>query len=178
MVNHDFTFNSPPPPPPPPSIPPASPTPIALTPPAYTYEPAYDDYLFMTNYDGKRLAILDFSTNKVVANIPLGGHPKRIAFTPDSRKAYVTCYFDGPEPYTGICVVDLTQNEQVAVIKLLYGGDADGVVFSADGKVAYIVSGSFMAPGRGIWTYDTSTYRPLDYLSPAYGYRIFWSADG
>ncbi len=158
----------PPPPPPntPPSTPPASPTPVFIN-PDLTFQPPSDYYLFLTDYDGKRISIVDLSTNKVIKNIAVDGHPFRIDFTPDNTKAYVCCDIDNDR--TEVCVIDLAQDAEVARIRLLYTCNPRSVTFSPDGKTAYIVSYDYSSLGDAVWTYDTSTYQVIDLFSTTGG---------
>src|SRR5262245_47024160 len=46
--------------------------------------------LFVTTSASNAVAVIDSSTNQVIAQIPVGSNPIRIAMTPDGRKGYVS----------------------------------------------------------------------------------------
>src|ERR1700722_5430823 len=52
--------------------------------------PALADEAFITDQPGDAVSVIDLSTNKVVATIPISGKPAGIAMSRDGRTAFVT----------------------------------------------------------------------------------------
>lgn len=71
--------------------------------------------------DGSTLAIVDASTLKVVAKVPVGLNPHEVAASQDGRRAYVSNYGNGS--LNTITVVDLPNHKRLATVDLgpLYG---------------------------------------------------------
>ena len=85
--------------------------------------------------------------NQLLATIPVGAQPRRVAITPDGRHAYVTLEeVDADGILGGVVVIDTQTNTVSATITL---GRPSGVVIAPDGQRAYVPNfdGSH---GRGV----------------------------
>jgi YVTN family beta-propeller protein len=79
------------------------------------------------------VAVIDTSTNRVIATIPVPKGPHGLVVTPDGRKAYVSS--DGAST---VSVIDTASDKIVAGIEV--GANPHGLAMSADGK-KLLVSG-------------------------------------
>jgi YVTN family beta-propeller protein len=77
--------------------------------------------LLVLSKDDGTLAIVDPSTLKVLAKVPVGTNPHEVTASPDGRRAYVSNYANGSQ--NTITVVDLESRARLTTINLgpLYG---------------------------------------------------------
>jgi YVTN family beta-propeller protein len=47
-------------------------------------------FAFATDFYLNLVTVIDTATNQIIANVPVGANPNDVAFTPDSKKAFVT----------------------------------------------------------------------------------------
>lgn len=88
-------------------------------------------YAYITNSGDNNVSVIDTTTNKVTAMIPVGNYPMGVAVTLDGKKVYVTNFFGRT-----ISVIDATKNKVTATIPL--GNSPRGVAVSPDGKRVYV----------------------------------------
>jgi YVTN family beta-propeller protein len=92
--------------------------------------------VYLTDHWGGRIQVLSTATNTVVATIPVGGlpGPGGLAFTPDSRRAYVSNTGTGS---TNVTAIDTATRQIIRVIPTPDGG-AHGTAVSPDGTRVYV----------------------------------------
>jgi len=88
-------------------------------------------YAYITNSGDNNVSVIDTTTNKVTAMIPVGNYPMGVAVTLDGKKVYVTNLNDNT-----VSVIDATKNKVTATIPV--GSDPRGVAVSPDGKRVYV----------------------------------------
>jgi len=80
---------------------------------------AQADMAYIANFDSGNVSVIDTSTNKVVATIPVGAVPYYVAVNSTGTRAYVNCS-------GSICVIDTSTNSVIAKIPVAVvaaGGD-------------------------------------------------------
>ena len=87
-------------------------------------------YAYIANSGDDNVSVIDTTTNKVTAMIPVGNYPMGVAVTLDGKKVYVTNLNDNT-----VSVIDATKNKVTATIPV--GSDPRGVAVSPDGKRVY-----------------------------------------
>lgn len=88
---------------------------------------------YITNYGGQDLSVVDLSTNRVTARIPVGPGPFGTAVSPDGDRVYAACAGgDG-----GVYVIDADTNTVTGVLPEMY---ANTLAVSPDGSILYAVS--------------------------------------
>jgi YVTN family beta-propeller protein len=94
------------------------------------------------------VAVIDTSTESVVATIPVGSNPSGVAFSPDGSRAYVANTFDAT-----VSVIDTATKTAINTINVQptfsFGGDPEGVTVSHDGKKVYVSNGAVITTADG-----------------------------
>ena len=83
-------------------------------------------HVYVANFEGSLVWVIDAATNMVVAIVPVGNAPLGVAVNPDGKHAYVT-------NSGGVSVIDTATNMVAATVSL----GATGVAVAPDGKHAY-----------------------------------------
>jgi YVTN family beta-propeller protein len=91
--------------------------------------------IFVAMPEVNRVAVVDTTTWKVVANVPGGVRPNRLALSPDGRRLWVAGGAAGQED-SGVTVIDTQQNQVVARIRT--GRGRHDLTFSDDGQYALV----------------------------------------
>lgn len=97
--------------------------------------------LLVANQKDQNLSVIDTSTNKVVATIPVGGVTgHELAVTPDGKRAFVPIYGDAGVGRAGtngsvISVIDLASRKIVGTIDFGHGVRPHCAVFGKDGML-------------------------------------------
>ena len=112
--------------------------------------------LLVLNKSENSLAILDPSTQKVVARIPTGEGPHEVAASSDGKLAVVTNY-GAKDPGHSLSIIDLTTQKEIHRLDLGPLGRPHGILF-ADGKFYFTVE-----LNKLIARYDPATNQ-LDWL--------------
>lgn len=90
-----------------------------------------DNKIYTTSEDTGNLVIIDITTGKMIAKIPVGDEPEGVNLTPDGRFAYVTSETDNT-----VAIVDTEAQKVVKKIKV--GERPRSTAFSPDGTKAYV----------------------------------------
>jgi YVTN family beta-propeller protein len=107
--------------------------------------------LLVLSKRGHHLAIVDPSTLKVVAKVPVGDDPHEVIASTDGAKAYVSNYGSGA--FHTIAVVDLASREALPSIDLGPLNGPHGLIF-VDGKLWFTAEGA-----KAIARYDPITQK-------------------
>jgi YVTN family beta-propeller protein len=86
---------------------------------------------YVTNASSDTVSVIDTATNTVVATVPVGLFPFKVAITPDGTRAYVTNYNSKT-----VSIMDTATNTVVATIPV--GIEPVGVAITPDGTRAYV----------------------------------------
>jgi YVTN family beta-propeller protein len=100
--------------------------------------------VYAPNFGSDTVSVISASTNTVVATIPVGEGPRRIAVTPNGSKAYVT-----NSASNDVSVINTSSHTVIATIPV--GISPAGLAVSPDGAKVYVA-----VPGA-IWIIDTTT---------------------
>jgi len=99
---------------------------------------------YVTNFDSDTVSVISLSANTVIATIPVGDGPRRVAVTPDGSKAYVTNYYSND-----VSVINTSSHTVIATIPV--APSPAGLTVSPEGAKVYVA-----VPGA-IWIIDTTT---------------------
>jgi len=89
--------------------------------------------VYVANYGGNDISVIDTNTNSVIATVDVGGNPRGVAVTPDGTKVYVAHQASGY-----VTVFDAVTH---TVITTVYSGGAPyGVAVSPDGTRVYVAT--------------------------------------
>jgi uncharacterized repeat protein (TIGR01451 family) len=112
------------------------------------------DRLYITDRGQDVVHVLDTADLSVVTTIPTGDDPWGIDITPDGSLIYVA-----NEDSHNVTVIDATDNSVITTVVLPHGTDSDprDVDFSADGRYAYVPSGSVTGDDE-VYVLDTATH--------------------
>jgi YVTN family beta-propeller protein len=133
---------------------PAGPRRLAITPAA--------DRLFVTDYSGNFVSVIDPTTQTLITNIAVGNAPRGIAITPDGSETYVT--------NVGSNNVSVINNATLSVVATIpVGGNPWQVTITPDGAWAYVSN----AASRTLSIINTSTHAVVKTLTVGQG--PFWS---
>jgi len=91
--------------------------------------------VYVTNYGSTTASVIDTTTNKVTATVPVGNHPFGVAVNSDGTKAYVTNDISGT-----VSVIDTATNKVTVTVKVEYQYPG-GVAVNPDGTKVYVTSG-------------------------------------
>lgn len=89
--------------------------------------------IFVTNFGGASVSVVDTATMHVTATIPVPARPHGIAIAPDGRWVYVACVEGG-----SVAVLDAATRVQVGTIALPVGAKPYAVAVSRDGRYLYV----------------------------------------
>ncbi|HSJ59116.1 MAG TPA: beta-propeller fold lactonase family protein, partial [Anaerolineae bacterium] len=112
------------------------------------------DRLYITDRGQDVVHVLDTTDLSVVTAIPVGDDPWGIDVTPDGTLIYVT-----NEDSHDVTVIDATDNSVITTVALPHLTDSDprDVDFSADGRYAYVTSGSVTGADE-VYVLETDTH--------------------
>ncbi|MGH9367675.1 MAG: cytochrome D1 domain-containing protein [Thermoanaerobaculia bacterium] len=99
------------------------------------------DRLVVLNKSDDTVSILDASTGRTVATIPVGHGPHEAALLSDGRTAAVSDYGDREKPGRTITLLDVEKGEKVGTIELPDGARPHGLEALADGRLLVTAEG-------------------------------------
>lgn len=95
--------------------------------------------LFVSMPDSDLVAVADTATWDVVANLPVGGHPSRVALQPDGKYLWVS--HDSPPGKQGESGVSVIDTDGPSVVKSIPTGKGrHEIAFSADDRLAFVTN--------------------------------------
>jgi len=112
---------------------------------------APDGTIWVTDYVGGRVAVLDPVSGRVIGSVTVGLAPAHIVFTRDGRRAYVSDYLS-----SDITVVDVHARRKLTTISGL-GLAPHGLALTPDNKQLWVPCSN----GGGIYIIDTGTNRVI-----------------
>jgi YVTN family beta-propeller protein len=99
------------------------------------------DRLIVLNKSDDTASILDASTGKVVATLPVGHGPHEAAVLADGRTCAVSDYGDREKPGRTITLLDVEKGEKIGVIELPAEARPHGLQPLADGRLLVTAEG-------------------------------------
>lgn len=135
-------------------------------------EPAYKNPLNLAlTPDGRELwitceaaasvSVVDTTTRKVVAEIPVGGQPNDVCFAPDGKRAFVSNRLDD-----NVSVMDVPGRRVTATLEA--GDEPHGVLVDKAGRYLYVLNTSI----DNVSVFDLATLKEIKRLSAS---RSPWS---
>lgn len=109
-------------------------------------------YVFVTNFSGSSVSVVDTTTWKLAGSIPTPAAPHSIVLSPDGRFAYVACYLGA-----AIAILDIARRTIVGTITLPAQARPYGLMISRDGRYLY-TSDNFSSQ---LYTVDTTTHKAI-----------------
>ncbi|MDR0579009.1 MAG: cadherin domain-containing protein [Campylobacteraceae bacterium] len=113
-----------------------------------------DTKVFMTDYSGGNLSIVDVSNPAnptLISSINVGKYTCGIALSLDDTKAFVTNFYDG-----NLKIIDVSDPENPILISLIHvGNDVQNIVLSSDNTKAFVTD------------YDDGNLKIVDVNNPA-----------
>lgn len=94
--------------------------------------------LFVSMPAANAVAVIDTDNWKVVADVPAGTAPARLALHPEERFLWVTGAGTGPATARAVTVIDVTKNAVVGTVDA--GAGPHRIAFSHDGALAFVTS--------------------------------------
>src|SRR5438270_3423719 len=107
-----------------------------------------DRLLYVTNQLDNTLSVIDGSTYKVVATVPVGAFPAGVVVSPDGRHAYIAQGGDN-----AVAVFDTSTNTIAKNVSLAPGSRPRGVVLTPNGQFLYVADGG----SNSVSVLDTGT---------------------
>lgn len=104
--------------------------------------------LWVTYENANAVGVVDASTRKVLAELPVGQAPTGICFSPDGRTAYITNRMDDT-----LSVVDADSRKILQTVET--GDEPHGVLTDRSGKTLYVLNTAL----DDIWVYDGATLK-------------------
>jgi PGF-pre-PGF domain-containing protein len=90
-------------------------------------------YAYVTNYNSNAVSVIDTTTNKVTATVPVGRCPWGVAVSPEGTRVYVTNWNSNT-----VSVIDTTTNTVTATVNV--GSNPMGIAITPDGKKVYVTN--------------------------------------
>ncbi len=90
-------------------------------------------YAYVTNYNSNTVSVIDITTNKVTATVPVGISPWGVAVSPDGTKVYVTNWNSNT-----VSVIDTATNTVTATVDV--GSNPIGITVTPDGSKVYVAN--------------------------------------
>lgn len=149
---------------------PGRPTLVRIGSQNHSLKVAPDGTLWIMDYAGGRVAVLDPRTGQQRASIPVGIAPAHAVFTPDGRRAYVSNLLSND-----ISVIDVRARRVVAAISVLPGLQPHALAITPDGREVWAPCGL----GGGIWVIDTRTNKVARVIpTGGFPHAVTFSPDG
>jgi YVTN family beta-propeller protein len=124
--------------------------------------------LYVTCEAASSVVVVDTATRGKVAEIPVGGQPMDVTFSPDGRRAFVSNRLDD-----SVSVIDVGTRKVVATIPV--GDEPHGVLTDRAGKYLYVLN----TATEDISVIDTATLEEVKRLSASRGpWALAMSPDG
>ena len=117
---------------------------------AFAYQASAAPNLFVTNRYSNNVAVIDSSTNQVVAAIPVGTFPIRIAMTPNRLKAFVSNGHSG-----SISVLDTVAHTTTATIPVSRSPGESAI--TPDGRRLFVLDQRGLDGNCPVDVIDTAT---------------------
>src|SRR5437588_6434191 len=92
-----------------------------------------DRFIYVTNQLDNTLSVIDGSTYKVVATVPVGAFPAGVVVSPDGRHAYIAQGGDN-----AVAVFDTSTNTIAKNVSLAPGSRPRGVALTPAGQFLYV----------------------------------------
>ncbi len=102
---------------------------------------SHNGLLYVSDWSGRRVQVVDPDSMRIVARIPVGEHPNQIAFHPHDHRLFVSCASSN-----GVWVIDTRRG---TVTETIYtslfpqspeGSTPDAVAVAPDGKTLYVAN--------------------------------------
>jgi YVTN family beta-propeller protein len=94
-------------------------------------------FAYVPQADSKAVAVIDTSTDQVVATVTVGDKPYGVAINPAGTRVYVGSLNDGT-----VSVIDTSTNQVIGTVVAGAGNLVQGIVVSPDGTRVYAVVGN------------------------------------
>ncbi len=128
----------------------ASNPPCALTQPvAVTFAPA-NNYVYVANYGSNDVSVIDGSTNKIVATIPVGKNPILLAYAPSNQEIYVSNWGSST-----VSAISSATNTIVATIPV--GSGPQGIAFDPANNEILVTNYNFPSASNTVSAISTAT---------------------
>ena len=125
--------------------------------------------LYVTCEAAYAVIVVDTATRRKVAEIPVGGQPMDVTFSPDGRRAFVSNRLDD-----SVSVIDAAETRKV-VATIPVGDEPHGVLTDKAGKYLYVLN----TATEDISVIDTATLTEAKRLSASRGpWALALSPDG
>jgi YVTN family beta-propeller protein len=110
---------------------------------------------FITNEYSNNISVLDTVARTNVATIPVNKSPGESAITPDGQRLFVLhqTNLNGDPIHSPVAVIDTATNLVITTV-LIFGHGAKDILFTPDGRFAYI-----SVPDGEVDVIDTTTYQ-------------------
>jgi YVTN family beta-propeller protein len=92
---------------------------------------APDGTVWVTDYAGNTIAVLDYALHRIVARVPVGLGPAYVAFTPNGHRAYVSNFLSDT-----VSVVDVPTHRVLRTIRDQF--QPDGLAITPDGRQVWV----------------------------------------
>jgi gliding motility-associated-like protein len=96
---------------------------------------AANGFAYITD-GNNNVSVIDISTDKVVATIPVGATPLGVAISADGTRVYITNQGGGGTP--SISVINASTNKVIATIAMPPNSEPSWIMISPDGKTIYV----------------------------------------
>ncbi|MDO5838816.1 MAG: PKD domain-containing protein [Methanosarcina mazei] len=90
-------------------------------------------FAYITNSESDNISVIDVTSNKVTATIPVGSNPMGAVISPDGTKVYVANAHSND-----VSIIDTATNNVIATVPA--GSSPQGVAVSPDGKQVYVTN--------------------------------------
>ncbi len=90
-------------------------------------------FAYITNGESNNISVIDTTTNKVTATIPVGSNPMGVAINPDGTKVYVANAYSND-----VSVIDTATNTVIATVPA--GKKPLGIAVTPNGKKVYVAN--------------------------------------
>lgn len=102
--------------------------------------------LYIANFYSASVQIMDIPSDSILGTIPVGIHPRAVAFSPDGSRAYVAnegSFGNEPPPLSlgSVSVIDTRSRAVVSTVAITF---PFGLAMSPDGQSVYVVENDHM----------------------------------
>ncbi len=127
--------------------------------------------VYVVNHDRNTVIQMAACSGKVMATIPVGSRPLKVAVTPDNAFALVTMY-DG-----GVAYIDTSTNQVTFTLQTPANVHPSGIDITPDGTQAYITN--YFDAGSSVLVIDIAQRKILSSISvPTFPQSVYFTPDG
>lgn len=130
--------------------------------------------VYVANFGSNSVSVLDGTTRKSLAEIPVGNGPTDVDVNPTTQTGYVVNGTDGTLSVIDLATRTVTDTVSIGNTSCQFAGSQRRVSVNSSNNRVYALGAS--SPGGGVLTIDGATNTVIDTTGPGPGYTLYTNA--